>query len=77
MTGCGKISSAYFRLSKLLQAIEVRVCADLNVEIAQAQAKKFGLEALSVEDLLSHPDLDIVDDSECSLSDFQGDPGGR
>ena len=36
--GCGNISSAYFRLSKLFRAIEVKACADLNMEIAQAQA---------------------------------------
>ena len=58
--GCGNISSAYFRLSKLFQPIEVKACADLNVEIAQAQAEQFGLEALSVEDLISHSELDIV-----------------
>ena len=58
--GCGNISSAYFQLSKLFQAIEVRACADLKMEIAQAQAKEFGLEALSVEALLSHSELDII-----------------
>ena len=58
--GCGNISSAYFQLSKLFQAIEVRACADLNMGIAQAQAKEFGLEALSVEALLSHSELDII-----------------
>ncbi|MGB1133417.1 MAG: Gfo/Idh/MocA family protein [bacterium] len=58
--GCGNISSAYFRLSKLFQPIEVKACADLNAEIAQAQAEQFGLEALSVEDLISHSELDIV-----------------
>ena len=60
MIGCGNISSAYFRLSKLFQAIEIRACADLNTEIAQAQAKEFGLEALSVEDLLAHSGVNIV-----------------
>ena len=58
--GCGNISSAYFQLSKLFQAIEVRACTDLNMGIAQAQAKEFGLEALSVEALLSHSELDII-----------------
>ena len=58
--GCGNISSAYFRLSKLFQAIEVKACADLNMEIAQTQAKEFGLEALSVEALLSHSEVDII-----------------
>lgn len=57
--GCGNISSAYFRLSKLFKTIEVQACADLNPEAAQAQAKEFGVEALSVEDLLAS-NLDIV-----------------
>ena len=57
--GCGNISTAYFRLSKLFRTIEVQACADLNPEAAQAQAKEFGVEALSVEDLLAS-NLDIV-----------------
>lgn len=57
--GCGNISSTYFRLSKLFKTIEVHACADLNPVAACDQAEQFGLEALSVEDLLTS-NLDII-----------------
>lgn len=58
--GCGNISSAYFRLAPLFRGIEMRACADLNLEAAQTQAKAFGLTAASVDDLLARDDIDIV-----------------
>ena len=57
--GCGNISSTYFRLSNLFKTIEVHACADLNPVTAREQAEQFGLEALSVEDLLAS-NLDII-----------------
>ena len=36
--GCGNISTAYFRLAPLFRGIEMRACADLNAEVAKAQA---------------------------------------
>lgn len=57
--GCGNISSTYFRLSKLFKTIKVHACADLNPVTARDQAEQFGLEALSVEDLLTS-NLDII-----------------
>ena len=58
--GCGNISSAYFRLAPLFKGIEMRACADLNMDVARAQADIFGLEAVSVDDLLGRSDIDIV-----------------
>ena len=58
--GCGNISTAYFRLAPLFRGIEMRACADLNMEAAQAQASEFNLKAQSVDDLLANPDLDII-----------------
>ena len=58
--GCGNISSAYFRLAPMFRGIEMRACADLNMDAANAQAEAFGLRALSVDALLSDSDIDIV-----------------
>lgn len=58
--GCGNISTAYFRLAPLFKGIEMRACADLNIEAAKAQAEAFGLVATSVDDMLARDDIDIV-----------------
>ena len=58
--GCGNISTAYFTLAPLFRGIEMRACADLNPDIARAQAEKFGLMHQSVDDLLGIPEIDVV-----------------
>lgn len=58
--GCGNISSAYMSLGPLFKGIEVRACADLNLEAATERAKEFGIDALSVDDLLARDDISIV-----------------
>ena len=46
--GCGNISAAYFRLAPLFRGIEMRACADIDMAVATARAKEFGLRAESV-----------------------------
>jgi predicted dehydrogenase len=58
--GCGNISAAYFRLSPLFRGIEMRACADINMDAAKARAKEFSLRAETVDDLLAAKDIDIV-----------------
>lgn len=58
--GCGNISTAYFRLAPLFRGIEMRACADLNAEVAKAQADAFGLRAETVDSLLAADDIDII-----------------
>ncbi|SKA71311.1 Predicted dehydrogenase [Thiothrix eikelboomii] len=58
--GCGNISAAYMRLSKLFKGIEVRACADINAEAAATRAAEFGLRAETVEGLLASADIDMV-----------------
>ncbi|MFQ5624709.1 MAG: Gfo/Idh/MocA family protein [Paracoccaceae bacterium] len=58
--GCGNISTTYFRLCPLFSGIEIRACADLDPAVAEAQAGRFGLRALSVEELLADDALDII-----------------
>jgi predicted dehydrogenase len=58
--GCGNISKAYFSLAPLFRGIEMRACADINMEAAKARAKEFKLRAETVEDLLKADDIDII-----------------
>src|SRR4029079_17638969 len=60
VVGCGNISAAYFRLSPLFKGIEMRACADINMDAAKARAREFGLRAETVDGLLAANDVDIV-----------------
>ena len=51
--GCGNISTAYFKLAPLFKGIEMRACADINMDAAEARAKEFGVRAETVGDLLA------------------------
>ncbi|BCH28679.1 oxidoreductase [Mesorhizobium sp. L-8-10] len=58
--GCGNISAAYFGLAPLFRGIEMRACADIDIDVARARAKEFKLRAETVDDLLRADDIDIV-----------------
>ncbi|WP_419887015.1 Gfo/Idh/MocA family protein [Neobacillus niacini] len=59
--GCGNISSIYLENCKKFPHLELIACADLDLERAQSQAEKFGVpKALSVDELLSDPDIQLV-----------------
>lgn len=58
--GCGNISAAYMHLAPRFTGFEIRACADLNAEAAEARAAEFGLRANSVDGLLASDDIDIV-----------------
>jgi predicted dehydrogenase len=59
--GCGAISDAY--LSTMIQKfkiLDVVGCCDRNPEKAQAKAQKYGIKALSIEELLEDESIEIV-----------------
>ncbi|TIX26375.1 Gfo/Idh/MocA family oxidoreductase, partial [Mesorhizobium sp.] len=58
--GCGNISKAYFSLAPLFRGIEMRACADINMDVARARAKEFSLRAETVDGLLKADDIDII-----------------
>ena len=58
--GCGNISTTYFTLIPLFKNIEIRAVADINPEAAQQKAGEFNVRVLSVEELLSVDNIDIV-----------------
>ena len=61
VVGAGYISDIYLtNLTTLFDNVRVIGVADLMPERAQAQAAKYGIAALSVDELLGHPDVEIV-----------------
>lgn len=59
--GCGQISSIYLEAPLTFDILNVVACADLDMERAKAQAKRFGVpKACTVEELLADPEIEIV-----------------
>jgi len=58
--GCGNIAEHYLKLAPLFKGIDVRACADIHHEAAIARAEEFGVKAMSVDELLSSDEIDIV-----------------
>ena len=58
--GCGNISSTYFSLAPLFKGVEMRACADLNMDAAKAKAEEYGVRAETIDGLLAADDIDII-----------------
>ena len=61
IVGCGTISKIYLQVARTFDILDVAACADILPERATARAAEFGVpKALSVEDLLTDPEIEIV-----------------
>lgn len=60
LIGTGNISDAYMRNAGTFPMLKVLACADARPEVARAKAESWGIRALSVDDLLADPAIDIV-----------------
>jgi len=58
--GCGNISGIYFKAGQTFEAIEITACADLIMDRAKAKAEEFGCRAMTVDELLADPEIEIV-----------------
>jgi predicted dehydrogenase len=58
--GCGNISDTYLSRARDFAAIEVVACADLDAGLAEAQAAKYGVQALSPDELLADEAIELV-----------------
>lgn len=58
--GCGNISTKYFATAESFRILEVKSCADIRRERAEASAEKYGCAAASVEELLQDDEIEIV-----------------
>ena len=60
LVGCGNISSIYFKNLRHYAIVDLKTCADLVPERAQARASEFGCGSCSLDELLADPDIDLV-----------------
>lgn len=59
--GCGKISGIYMQNCQSYDLLEVKACADLDLERARAKAEEYQIPvACTVEQLLQDPEIEIV-----------------
>jgi predicted dehydrogenase len=61
VVGCGVISDAYMNtLSSKFKILQVVGCCDLNAEKAREKAQKFGIKALTMEEILADPSIELA-----------------
>lgn len=60
IVGCGNISPRYFEGLAKYDGVDVVACADLDAERAAVRAAEYGVSALTPEELLADPAVDIV-----------------
>jgi predicted dehydrogenase len=58
--GCGNISMTYLRNAALFAGVELRACADISADAAALRAREYSIRALSVDQLLADPEVDLV-----------------
>lgn len=58
--GCGNISDAYFSGAKGSSIIRIKACADLNAQAAQIKAGLYDVQAMTVDEMLADPEIEIV-----------------
>jgi predicted dehydrogenase len=58
--GCGNISPLYFQACNRLHILNLIGCADLDANRAQARAAEYNTQAFSVDQMLAHPDVQII-----------------
>ncbi len=61
IVGCGNISDIYFtNITTMFDNLKLIGCADLIDEKAQAQAEKYETTVYTTEELMTHPEVDII-----------------
>ncbi len=59
--GCGNISGIYLKnLTGIMEHAQLVACADLDQERANEKAKEFGIQAMTVKEILESPDIKII-----------------
>ncbi len=60
IVGCGMISGAYFKAASRFRNIQVVACCDTLLERAEEKATEFNCKAVSYQELLNDPAVEIV-----------------
>ncbi|MBQ9321131.1 MAG: Gfo/Idh/MocA family oxidoreductase, partial [Eubacterium sp.] len=58
--GCGNISEIYFSNIPRFDNISQVAAADIDLARAEAKAEKYGIKAMTVDDLIEDPEINIV-----------------
>ena len=59
--GCGNIGNIYFKnLTSVFAGVEVKSCADLVMDRAQAKAAQYDIRAVTVDELLADDEIGVV-----------------
>ena len=58
--GAGYISGVYMERAPTFKILDLVACADIDMAAARARADEFGLRAMTVEELLADPAIEIV-----------------
>src|ERR1700758_3925628 len=58
--GCGNISHSYLKGAARSEVVRVRSIADVRMEAAQEKAAEYGVQAVTVDQLLADPAIQIV-----------------
>ncbi len=58
--GCGNICGIYFQAGKTFDILDIKACADLIHERAEGKANECGCGAMSVDDILADPEIEII-----------------
>ena len=60
LVGCGTISAAYLRAAATFDILHFVGCADIDPAASRRTEEKFGVPAMSVDDLLGRDDVEVV-----------------
>ena len=62
IVGCGSISDIYMTniTSGKFQILELVACSDLMVDRMQASAEKFGIKAMTLDEICADPEITMV-----------------
>ncbi|MBP6963883.1 MAG: Gfo/Idh/MocA family oxidoreductase [Armatimonadetes bacterium] len=58
--GCGNISGIYFQAGRTFEILDIVASADIIPERAKAKAEEYGCGAITVEDVLADPSIEII-----------------
>lgn len=61
IVGCGNISGAYLRYSRMFDIVDIVACSDLDIERAKAKAAEYGVpRVLPLDQLFDDPSIELV-----------------
>ena len=60
LIGCGHIAETYFRAHKYFNNFKIVKCADIRDSASKKCATKYGIQSLSVKELLNDEEIEII-----------------